>query len=37
MEAMFWERLTLALTPAEQEQDEDFVPGATVQVRYARS
>ncbi len=29
---MFWERLTLALTPAEQATDEDFVPGAVVQV-----
>jgi hypothetical protein len=32
MEKMFWDRLTLALTPAEQEKDEDFVPGAIVQV-----
>ena len=32
MEKMFWDRLTLALTPPEQERDEDFVPGALVQV-----
>lgn len=32
MEKMFWERLMLAMTPAEQEGPADFIPGAIVQV-----
>jgi len=34
MEKVFWDRLVMAMTPAEQEGPDDFVPGAVVQLRF---
>jgi hypothetical protein len=34
MEKVFWDRLVMAMTPAEQEGPEDFVSGAVVQLRF---
>lgn len=34
MERVFWDRLVMAMTPAEQEGPEDFVPGVVVQLRF---
>jgi len=34
MEKMFWDRLVMAMTPAEQEGPEDFVPGVVAQLRF---